>query len=242
MAKNIKTAETKEVKRIRTIIIAGIVLIVGAVVGYGLLYSTGVTDKIGADGYTEGKHYDLMEGVEPRRPGAPVLVTEYFSYGCIHCKNFEPLIKDFERTLPVGAKLEQLPVAFNASWALLARAHLALASIDGLTTNHERIFNAIHDSRRQFTTAEQIADFVAGKDGVTRDAFLGAFNSASVRRKLAKIDAASRATQLSAVPSLVVDGRYRINMSDTGRKQALEVARFLVEQELAGVGTNAATQ
>jgi len=242
MAKNKKTGESKDVKRIRTLIILSIVLIVGVVVGYGLLYSTGVTDKIGADGYSEGRHYDLIEGVEPRRAGAPVVVTEYFSYGCIHCKNFEPLVKDFERTLPAGAKLEQVPVTFNASWSLLARAYLALASINGLTTNHERLFAAIHDSRRQFTSAEQIADFVAGKDGVTREAFLSAFNAPNVRRKLAKIDATMRTAQLASVPSLVVDGRYRINMSDIGRKQALEVARFLVERELAGGDPKAATE
>ncbi len=243
MAKKKKTSENKDVKRVRTLFVLGLVLIVGAVVGYGLLYSTGVTDKIStAGGYSEGTHYDLIEDAETRRDGAPVTVTEYFSYGCIHCKNFEPLIRDFKRTLPAGAELEQVPVTFNASWSLLARAHLALASIDGLATNHDRLFGAIHDSRRQFTSAEQIADFVAGKDGVTREAFLSAFNAPNVRRKLAKIDATMRTAQLTSVPSLVVDGRYRINMSDVSRPQALKVARFLVERELAGTGTDAATQ
>lgn len=238
MAKNKKTGESKDVKRARTIIILGVALIVGAVVGYGLLYSTGVTDKMGGDGYAEGTHYELIEGAESRRAGAPIVVAEYFSYGCIHCKNFEPLVQEFAATLPAGAKLEQRPVAFNPSWALLARAHLALASIDGLATNHERIFDAIHDSRRQFNSVEQIADFVEGKDGVTREAFLAAFDAPAVRRKLAKIDAESRTAQISSVPSLVVDGRYRINMSDIGRKPALGVARYLVEQELAGASSN----
>lgn len=232
MAKQPKTPETKDVKRVRNIIILSVVLIVGVVVGYGVLYSTGLTDNVGTDGYAEGKHYDLIEGVEARRAGAPVIVAEYFSYGCIHCKNFDPLVTEFKDTLPAGSKLEQKPVAFNASWALLARAFLALEAIDGLTTNHERLFSAIHDSRRQFSTPEQIAKFVDGKDGVTSASFLTAFNSSAVRRKLAKIDSSSRAAQLSAVPSMVVDGRYRINM-EIGRKQALDVARFLVEKELA---------
>ena len=236
MAKQPKTGEPKDVKRVRNIILLSVALIIGVVVGYGVLYSTGLTDNVGADGYAEGEHYDLIEGVEARRAGAPVVVAEYFSYGCIHCKNFDPLIAAFKDTLPAGSQLEQRPVAFNASWALLARAFLALESIDGLSTNHERMFGAIHDSRRQFTSAEQIADFVDGKDGVTRASFLDAFNSSAVRRKLAKIDASSRAAQLSAVPSMVVDGRYRINMQ-VGRKQALEIARFLVEKELAGSAT-----
>lgn len=233
MAKKTASNDNKDVKRVRNVIILSVALIVGVVVGYGLLYSTGLTDKMGSDGFSEGDHYTLIEGTEARRAGAPVVVSEYFSYGCIHCKNFDPLIEEFKETLPEGAELEQAPVSFNASWALLARAYLALEAIDGLSTNHSRIFGAIHDSRRQFTTPEQLADFVNGKDGVTRETFLTAFNSSAVRRKLAKLDAASRTAQLSAVPSLVVDGRYRINMQ-IGRKQALDVARFLVDKELAG--------
>jgi predicted DsbA family dithiol-disulfide isomerase len=72
-----------------------------------------------------------------------------------------------------------------------------------------------------------LGDFVDGK-GVTKAEFLRAFNSPSVRRALAQFDAASRSLQINSVPSLVVDDRYRVNM-DVGRKQSLEVARYLLE-------------
>ncbi len=224
-------AEEKKVRRARNTIIVACALVVGIVVGYGVLYSTGVTDTLSTDGYSEGDHYRLIENAEPRRSGSPVVVSEYFSYGCIHCKNFDPLIEEFKPTLPEGAQLEQMPVTFNPSWALLARAHLALAAIDGLKTNHERMFSAIHNSGRQFNSVDQIADFVDGKDGVTKASFMEAYNSSAVRRRLSKIDASSRAAGIASVPSLVVDGRYRINM-DVGRKQSLEVARFLVDKIL----------
>ena len=224
-------AEEQNVNRVRNLILIALALIVGGVIGYGVLYSTGVTDQLSSDGYEEGTHYELIEDVEPRRPGAPVVVAEYFSYGCIHCKNFDPQIQAFKKTLPAGSEVQQMPVTFSANWALLAQAFLALESIDGLASNHQRLFSAIHDSARQFTSAEQIADFVAGRDGVSKEAFLTAFNSASVRRKLARIDASMRAVKVASVPALIVDGRYRINMS-VGRKQALEVARYLVDKEL----------
>lgn len=232
------SAADQKVRRVRNTIIIACALVVGVVVGYGVLYSTGVTDTLGTDGYSEGEHYELIEGAEPRRPGTPVVIAEYFSYGCIHCKNFDPLIKDFQPTLRADARLDQVPVTFNPSWALLARAHLALAAIDGLESNHERMFNAIHNSGRQFTTAEQIADFVNGKDGVTKASFMDAYNSSAVKRKLSKIDAAGRKVGVTSVPSLVVDGRYRINMS-VGRKQSLEVARHLVDKILASETDNA---
>jgi len=230
-AKN--SAADKKVTRLRNGIIIGLALIVGLVVGYGVLYSTGATDTLSTDGYSEGDHYDLIDGVEPRRSGSTVVVTEYFSYGCIHCKNFDPLVEAFKPTLPEGARLEQVPVTLNPSWALLGRAYLALAELDGLATNHERMFNAIHNSARQFRSAEDIADFVDGKDGVSKARFMEAYNSGSVRRRLGKVDASGRAAGITSVPSLIVDGRYRINISSVGRKQSLEVARFLVDKILA---------
>lgn len=233
------SAADKKVRRVRNTVVIVCALIVGLVVGYGILYSTGLTDTLNADGYTEGDHYQLIDGAEPRRAGTPVVVAEYFSYGCVHCMNFDPLIADFKPTLPEGSAVDQVPVTFGSAWSLLARAHLALKSIDGLKTNHQRLFNAIHNSNRQFATADQLADFVDGKDGVTKASFLAAFNSSPVRRRLGKIDAASRAHGITSVPTLVVDGRYKINMQ-RGRKQSLEVARFLVDKLLAEEQASAA--
>jgi len=235
MASRKNNRTDRDVNRVRNLIIIACALVVGAVVGYGVLYSTGTTDKLSGDGYVEGTHYDPIEGAEPRRPGSPVTITEYFSWGCIHCKNFDPLVKEFKPTLPTGIEFEQVPVTFNPSWALLAQGYLALESIDGLTSNNQRMFKAIHDSRRQFVSAEAIADFVDGKDGVSRDDFLTAFNSAAVRRKLSRIDATSRNLGIASVPALLVDDRYRINMS-VGRKQSLNVALFLAEKIRADEG------
>jgi len=226
------SAADKKVRRVRNGIIICLALLVGVVVGYGVLYSTGVTDTLSTDGYSEGSHYVLIDGIEPRRKGSPVVVAEYFSYGCIHCKNFDPLVQAFAPTLPEGSRFDQVPVTFNASWALLARSFLALKEIDGLTTNHERLFNAIHNSGRQFRSPEDVADFVAGKDGVTKERFMEAFNSSAVRRRLSKIDANGRSVGISSVPTLIVDGRYRINTAEVGRKQSLDVARHLVEKIL----------
>ena len=37
-----------------------------------------------------GTDFEVIEGVELTQPGRSLLVEEYFSYGCIHCKNFDP--------------------------------------------------------------------------------------------------------------------------------------------------------
>jgi protein dithiol oxidoreductase (disulfide-forming) len=198
------------------------------VIGYGIVYTTGVTQGE----FQAGTHYEIIEGAATRRPGEPVRVQEFFSYGCVHCRNFDPMIERWKQTLPDGVVFERTPVAFSPAWTLLAQTFYALDEVGALEQNHDRLFRAIHDSGRQFLTTDAMADFVAGQ-GVSREQFLQALGSASVRRKVGDAEMQQREMRISSVPTLVVAGRYRIGM-DVGRKTSLDVADHLIEQELNG--------
>lgn len=211
--------------RLRNAIFAFAALMVVVVGGYGLLYSSGVT--VGE--YAEGTHYELIPDAPRLRPGAPMVVTEYFSWGCIHCRNFDPLLEDWKQTLADDATFERAPVSFSPMFALLAQAYVALEQEGALERNHDRFFRAIHDNRRQFLSVDQLANFVDG-NGITKAEFLSAYNSTAVRRRLSEIEGAARAAGIRSVPSLVVAGKYRVNM-DVGRKQALAVADHLLQRE-----------
>ena len=217
-----RTGQAQRLAAIRYGVLGGGVLVVGVVLIWGLLYSTGVGE---GEEILEGEHYRKVENPPRRRPSDPIVVTEFFSYGCVHCRNFDPLIEDWRRELAEGVIFERAPVAFSTDWAVLGQAYLALLESRALEANHERIFRAIHDNGRIFLTANQIADFVAG-NGVTRQAFLDAYNSPSVRRSLARIEARQRKLGISSVPSLVVADTYVVNM-DLGRRRSLEVADAL---------------
>jgi protein dithiol oxidoreductase (disulfide-forming) len=217
-----------KVTRVRNAIIAGVALVVLLVIGYGIVYTTGVTQGE----FQAGTHYEVIEGAPPRRPGEPVRVQEFFSYGCVHCRNFDPMIERWKQTLPEGVVFERTPVAFSPAWTLLAQTYYALDEVGALEQNHDRLFRAIHDSGRQFLTTDAMADFVAGQ-GVSREQFLQALGSASVRRKVGDAEMQQREMRISSVPTLVVAGRYRIGM-DVGRKTSLDVADHLIEQELNG--------
>jgi protein dithiol oxidoreductase (disulfide-forming) len=217
----------RQVARVRNTIIALVGAVVVVVIGYGILYSTGA----GEGEYRAGTHYELIDGAPPRRPGEPVRVKEFFSYGCVHCRNFDPLIEAWKSTLPEGATFERVPVAFSPVWVLLAQTYFTLDALGILERNHDRLFRAIHDNGRQFLTPESMADFIDG-NGASREEFLRTFNGTDVRRRVRDADLEQRDLQIAAVPTLTVAGRYRIGM-DVGRKQALAVADHLIAQELA---------
>ena len=228
-AKRMRAAQALKVNRIRNAILGFAAVVAVLVIGYGLVYSSGATES---GEIAEGTHYRLIDDPQRRRPGSPIVVTEFFSYGCIHCRNFEPLVSDWKRSLPDDVRFERAPVSFNAAWALLAQAYFALDAAGGLEANHERIFRAIHDNGRQFLSVDDVADFVAGR-GVERQAFLDAFNSAAVRRRQAGVNALARRFEVAATPTMVVAGRYAVTM-DAGRRQALKTVDHLIEMERGG--------
>ena len=216
----------KQIATIRWAILGGASVLAAAVLVWGLVYSTGN----GMDGsIVEGDHYRVVEDPPKRRPGAPIVVTEFFSYGCIHCRTFYPLVHAWRENLAEDVEFERAPVTFSPDWAILGQAYLALEQTGALQRNHERLFRAIHDNGRRFATPAQVADFVDG-NGVTREAFLTAYNSNAVKRKLARNESRQRKLAIASTPTLVVADKYVIDM-DVGRRRSLEVADHLVALE-----------
>jgi len=226
-----KTPAPKNINSIRNAVIVFAGLLIVALVGYGLYYTRGIET---VDSFVEGEHYDLLEGVPAESPHSKtILVREYFSYYCIHCRNFDPQVEAWRETIPDDVVFERSPVAFSPVWEIVGQSYYALAATGALTENHPRIFRAIHENGRQFPTAESMADFVDGH-GVSRDDFLEAYRSPDVRRAMLRANDRSAAQRIDGVPSLVVADRYRVNLNKVPRAQAFDVVNFLIEKERQG--------
>jgi thiol:disulfide interchange protein DsbA len=221
---------------IRGLIIGGVAVIGLLVIGYGLLYTTGATQGE----FVAGEHYEVIETAERRRPGANVEVVEFFSYACIHCKNFDPMINEWLLTKPENVDFSRVPVTFSPQWVLLAQTYYTLEALDILEQNHDRVFRRIHNTRRMFSSPDDVAEFIDG-NGATAAEFLEAWNGPEVRRMLREGEAAQREVVISAVPSLTVNGAYLVSM-EVGRKVALEVVDHLIAREQGGTGPTASEQ
>ena len=221
-----KTTRDKRMLTIRNAVIGFVVLIVVVVVGYGLFRSSAV-DVTGE--VVEGTQYKVIDGAPPIAASGPIRVTEFFSYGCIHCRNFDPIVNDWLRGIPKDVAFERSPVAFSPEWSLLAQTYYALLNTKALDENHERIFKAIHDNGKQFVTPEIVADFVAGH-GVTREAFLSALESPDVARAVSDASKRERTMRVNSVPTVVVADHYTINMDTVPRKKVFDVVDVLIQK------------
>ncbi len=220
--------KSNRVALIRGLVIGGLAVIGLLVIGYGLIYTTGATQ--GA--FVAGEHYEVIETTERRRPGARVEVVEFFSYACIHCKNFDPLIHEWLETKPDNVAFRRVPVTFSPQWVLLAQTYYTLVALDILDENHDRVFRRIHNTRRMFASPDEVAEFING-NGATAEEFLQAWNGPEVGRMMREGEAAQRSVVVNAVPALTVNGAYLVSM-DVGRKVALEVVDHLIALEQGG--------
>lgn len=216
----------------RNTIIGFITVVAILILGFGSYVSTDFTEgEIVAN-----EDYRVIENPRPRRIGDPIEVVEFFSYACVHCKTFDPIVEEWASEQADDVHFKRMPATFSPIWALLSQTYLTFENAEVLEENHSRMFRAIHDAGRQFLSADMVADYVDGR-GISRDDFLREFESPAVRAAMQKADRDQRTYQIAATPSLVVAGKYVIAM-DGGQRRALRIVDELIAQERTGEATN----
>ncbi|WP_370277482.1 thiol:disulfide interchange protein DsbA/DsbL [Pontibacterium sp.] len=184
-----------------------------------------------AEQFKEGVHYVSLPFPVKTSDESRVEVVEAFGYPCPHCNSFEPLIQNWEKKKADDVNFVRIPVVFGRSWEPFARAYYSSELMKTVEKTHVPTFNAVHVERRRFRNKEQLADFY-GQLGVDKAKFSKMFDSFAVTMKLRQGDSKIRGYGVDGVPSMVVNGKYRITAQMAGSHQKmLEVVDFLVEKE-----------
>ena len=231
-----KKRGTDKIETTRNAIFGVIIAIGVALVGLGIYLSSGLAQNATP---TEGEDYALIENADRIRIGDPINVYEFFSYGCVHCRNFDPELEEWLVTTDEDVAFSRKPAAFSRTWTLLGQGYLALEQADALEGNHAKLFSAVHDFGKTFRSGQEIADYL---DSETLPAaeFMRAFNSPKVRRKLSQAETDSRRYNVQSVPTMIVAGKYTVDMGN-GMQRALEVVDYLIGQERTERGGGVAT-
>lgn len=219
-----RSRQAKRIQRVRWIAVGGVAGLVAAVAAIGLYYSLSVTPGE----YREGQQYYTLMGTGSNESG-PIVVTEFFSYGCVHCRDFDPQISAWAAKLPSDTKLVRSPVAFNSIWRVYAKMYYMAKELGVLDRAHERLFSDIHDRGRTITSDDQVREFFASL-GVSDDRITRSLHSPIVAREESDAETRARADGISSVPTLMVADRYVIPVGEVGRLQALAIADHLIEK------------
>ncbi|HBO14448.1 MAG TPA: disulfide bond formation protein DsbA [Halieaceae bacterium] len=199
----------------------------------GLVLAVALSGSARAQEYVEGEHYDVISPAIASRHPDKIEVTEFFSYSCGHCYNFEPVISKWKESQPDDVVVVPSPVIWNKPMELLAKAYYAAEVLDVTELMHLALFQAIHVDRQRLSSAADIAK-VFEDGGVPEEEFLKAFNSFGVSSMARQADARARAARISGTPEVMVAGKYRVTTRKAGSQAGmLEIAEFLIEKERA---------
>ncbi|HSX89154.1 MAG TPA: thiol:disulfide interchange protein DsbA/DsbL [Pseudomonas sp.] len=186
-----------------------------------------------AESFEAGKQYvELSKPVAVSQPGK-IEVVELFWFGCGHCYQFEPTINPWIEQLPEDVNFIRIPALFGGAWNVHGQMFFTLEALDVEEQVHNDVFDAIHKQGKKLATPQEMADFFATK-GIDRETFLKTFNSFGVKSQMEKAKKLAMAYQISGVPVMIVNGKYRFDIgSSGGPQQALKVADYLIDKERA---------
>ncbi|AFL75975.1 thiol:disulfide interchange protein DsbA/DsbL [Thiocystis violascens] len=184
-----------------------------------------------ANAFDEGFDYARLAQAQPTQTGDKVEVLEVFMYGCPHCRNLEPALVEWLKTLPEGAAFRRMP-ATGWRWVPQARAHYAARSLGKLDVFHPALFDAIHAQKRLIQTEDELVAFAA-ELGMDATKFRAAYNSPEVQSQVSQDETMVRSYGVENVPTLIVNGKYRVSLTQAGGHAHLfEVLDALLAQEL----------
>jgi thiol:disulfide interchange protein DsbA len=181
-----------------------------------------------------GIDYEILPTPQPTYGNGKIEVAEVFSYACIHCAEFQPVVDEWLKKLPSDVRYEYVPAVFAQVWENFARAFFAAKILGVQERTHDAVFKAVHIEHAVKTPSpEGIADWYATQ-GVDRTKFLDTMNSFGVTAMVNRAKQFALRTGIEGTPTIIVAGKYKVNVNaDRGFPGMLATVDYLLARERA---------
>jgi thiol:disulfide interchange protein DsbA len=182
--------------------------------------------------YQEGSHFRRMTSSQGTS-SAPdkIEVAEVFWYGCPHCYDFDPVLREWEKGIASDVTFVRIPVIWNPTNQVHARVMYTAEALGILDEAHTDIFKAIHQQGNMLTKEPELIEFFAGY-GVSEAEFKEAFNSFGVSSAVKRAENLTRRYGIKSVPVIVVNGKYASDAPEVRSfNDMINVTNELVERE-----------
>ena len=163
--------------------------------------------------------YRLVIPPQPVETGNKIEVIEFFYYGCPHCYDLEPYLKNWLSRAPKDVAFRRIAAVFRDSWVPLTKTFYTLEALGELDRLHGEVFEAIHLKGVNLGDEQVMLDW-AEKHGVDRKKFADTYNSFSLKNRAEFAKQLTQAYGVEGTPSLVVDGKYLTGPGMTGSHES----------------------
>lgn len=188
---------------------------------------------------TAGKDYTPIVPAQATEDAAKIEVLEFFSYGCPHCADFNPLLTAWVAKQQGDVVVKKVPITFGrAAWANIAKLYYTLEITGDLHRLEADVFKAIHAEHQNLFDEKTVSDW-AVKKGVDAKKFAETFNSFGVMSKVKRGDQMAQAYKITGVPALAVEGKSLVGGKDFNETLAITdslIAKARSEKSGKGAG------
>ncbi len=156
----------------------------------------------------EGKQYVRLKNAIPVESGKKIEVLEFFSYGCPHCRDLDPALQAWLKTLPADVEFRRVPIDFGRDqWANMAKMYLTLEALGVEPKLTPEFFDALHSKGMQMWNEKTFFDWAASQ-GLDRKKVEETYASFGVNSKFNRARAQAKAYNVQSVPLIIVDGKF----------------------------------
>lgn len=157
----------------------------------------------------EGQNFRTLAQPVTTDSGGKIEVLEAFSYGCVHCFDFEPALRAWKARLPADVQISYLPATFNPNFELYARGYYAAKALGMADSTHEKVFDSVWKTGLAVQDAAQLTSLYV-RLGADRGKFNEALASMGVQAAISAAGVKAERLQLEGTPTLYVDGKYQV--------------------------------
>jgi protein dithiol oxidoreductase (disulfide-forming) len=168
----------------------------------------GLPSWASAQALVEGQQYTRLKTAVPVETGKKIEVLEFFSYGCPHCKDLDPELQAWQKSMPPDVEFHRVPVDFGREqWAVMAKAFLTLEALGVEARLTPEYFDALHAKGQQLFTEKAFLDWAATK-GLDRKKVEDTYSSFGIDSKFKRARAQAKTYNIQSVPTVIVDGKF----------------------------------
>ena len=181
--------------------------------------------------YRAGVHYEIVDNPTTVRDPSKIEVTEVFWFGCNHCYALEPYIARWKKDVPADVAFIKSPATWNEMLKTHANIYYTAKALGIEQQFVPAAFNTIQNEGRMLTGNTELEYYFRGFD-IDRNKYKAVSTSFGVKNAVEQADKKMKQWKVTGVPSLIVNGKYKVSASRAVRTdQLFDVVDFLVEKE-----------
>jgi thiol:disulfide interchange protein DsbA len=179
--------------------------------------------------FKAGEDYQVLEMPATDSP----TVTEFFSFYCPHCYQFEPLVQQLKQQVPDNAKVVKHHVSFMGGemGSVVTRAYAAAVVLDAQKTIIPVMFDRIHAAQNPPKSLAEVRQMFVD-NGIDGKEFDSAYNSFAANSMAKRFDQSFETAGLRGVPAVIVNGKYHVTPKTVETpEEYFQLINFLLTQK-----------